>query len=695
MKKTIKLFVVCLVFSIYDLSVSNTVMAQGLSCPPGYGLQAQSAEAIQCEYFEEVILNSDEEANSRFFYIRDFCTDDGGEVLASSLSVSTGFGLESTLYAIYVLCKISSSTTADPDPEPTPDPVSDGVFSDWRDAGVVQACNANCIESVRQTRTCQGGNNCQGATTRTVTRSCSPGQGMCPINAGTQGKIINNPLIQPGTPEFSAGTAIENLCPQLGASQGSLSAAQRDLFQRCGDVIREGNNGLQATGVRNMSSEELTSQSINMRRLNMGQLSNIASRLAALRPALSQTSQDISKIDPFERDRRRVLANAPRKTNSVFDRDEAVYDTNDNYTAETSPEQLFYQALRRGQTHPLPGLAGNTPTLEHNKEDGYGIEIGGAAGDSEGTLPEEGGRLGVYVSGLGSTAEKDETLISSAFDYDSYNLTVGADYLLDSQTVVGAAIGYGTSDTDFSNNGGDLETDTTTLSLYATRMLKDNWFLDGVIGYGDSDYTNTRNLNYTASGVTVNQSAIGEGSGDQLLLSLGVGKTYSRGFDFDISARVNYLDATIDRFAERIQGGSSPGFGLALEIDKQEIKSVTSDINLQVSKAFSRSFGVLVPSASLSWIHEFEDGEDSLRARFLNDPFSIDFSQSGINAAGGGIPTIFEVPLDDTDSNYGRVGLGLNALFPHGMTVFFNVNKTIGLDNIDQEYFTLGIRKNF
>ncbi len=447
--------------------------------------------------------------------------------------------------------------------------------------------------------------------------------------------ITSNPMIKPFPDSylFSTGLAVDNLVPQL-ENKPALTSAQQDLLARLTDLIIESDDCRQVIGVQNISPEELTSQAVSLRRLNQTLLGNITARLAALRPAISEAVQD-----------------------------------------------LAYHGL---PSHPLPGFAGRT-TLKAR---------GGAAGDEDN--PENSSRLGVFIGGILGDGEKDETLLSSGFDYSSAAYTIGFDYLFSPTVIAGIALGYGSTDTEFSNNGGDMETDTRNVSVYGTKIINDSVSLDAVVGYGNSDYVNRRKFSYTANGVAVNQTAIGRPSSDQLLLSLGVGKLINKAVDIDFGARVNYLDADIDRFTEIIEGGNSqPGSGLALEIDQQEIKSITSDLNVKITKAISTNFGVVLPHASLSWLHEFDDGEDNLRARFLHDPFSIDFTQSGLDVSDGAVPTIFKVPLDDNDHDYGRLGLGLSVLFPRGLTFYFIVNKLLGLDDIDHEHYSLGLRKDF
>lgn len=583
--KIIKLGIGILIIALSSVKFAS---AQVTSCPDRFSETNRTASVLSCLASE--FAPGGQGASGIQAGLEETCVGAGGSVTASRL---TNFGNGTQ---IDVACAISLSAPPGPAPDPGPNDPSPAP------------------------------------------PTASPAPVGAPTEPGSvKGKITNNPLIDPGTHEFSVGTAIENLCPQLAfinhpSVAGELTPIQKDLLVRCGDVVFEPNDQRQIVGVQNMSSEEFSSQAINLRRLNRAQLGNIAARLAALRPALLQSSQDL--------------------------------------------------AVNESLRHPLKGFAGIASIRER----------GGAAGDDE--IPEDVSRLGLFLNGIYSDGEKDESTRSSGFDFSSTGYTIGMDYLVDLDTVVGVAIGQGTSDTEFGRNGGSLESDTTTLSLYGTKFINDSWFLDGVLGYGTSNYDSERNFNYTARGVTVNQTALGSPDSDQLLLSLGAGKSINKkSVDIDFAGRVNYLDAKIDRFAETIEGGDAPGFGLALELDEQDVTSITSDISVKISKAISQDFGVWIPQASLAWLHEFDEGDGNLRGRFVNDPFSVDFSQSGLNTDGI-VPTIFEIPLDDNDSDYGRLGLGVNVLLADGLTLNFHANKILGLEDIDLEYYVFGIRKD-
>jgi len=233
------------------------------------------------------------------------------------------------------------------------------------------------------------------------------------------------------------------------------------------------------------------------------------------------------------------------------------------------------------------------------------------------------------------------------------------------------------------------------VSFYASKSLGSGWSIDGVAGVGKIDTTNRRFINFVVDDASVDQQATGQFESDQTILSFGLGKNIGAYFDVDIAARINYIDTQIDRFAESTNSSTS-GFGLALEIDSYDLKSLTSDVSLSISKPFSQKWGVLIPRANLRFIHEFEGGDDTLRGRFLVDTSSFDFVQSGLDVfQSENGATIFNVPLEKIESNYGNILVGATALFPNQFSASFSVNKTLGINDFSHMYYSLTLRKDF
>ena len=210
--------------------------------------------------------------------------------------------------------------------------------------------------------------------------------------------------------------------------------------------------------------------------------------------------------------------------------------------------------------------------------------FGGGAGDGI----ADSGRLGVYINSELGSGSKDETANESGFDIDTTSITVGLDYRLQSGAFIGGALGINKSDSDMDNNGGNIESDGLSLMLYGTKNINNNTYIDGTIGVGKYDYDTQRNLNYSARGVAVNQQALASTEADLTFASIGFGRDSSykqdQGLLLSFTGRVNYLNADVDGFTEQMSNPGANGFGMNLEIDGQEIESLTSVLGFQLSK---------------------------------------------------------------------------------------------------------------
>ncbi len=328
--------------------------------------------------------------------------------------------------------------------------------------------------------------------------------------------------------------------------------------------------------------------------------------------------------------------------------------------------------------HPNRGLFANSAHRQ----------VGGAAGDTE-----DLGRWGAFLLGTRGDGDKEASQLSRGFDYQSQSMTFGVDYLWDPTMIVGLAYGYGDTESNFSANSGMMDIRTDTLTAYLAKALKNQWTIDVLFGFGDATTDNLRNMDFTAFGTTVEQTARSQIKSDQSIVSMGLSKGLYGWLDVDLSARVNYVRTDSDRFAEEIDG-TAPGFGLALELDSNRIESLTSDLSISLSKSFSTSWGVIIPQSRFSWVREFEDGNRFMTGRFLADTSTLDFTQSGVELGAPG-SRLFRVPLEQLDQSYGNILLGVNLLFPRQLSVNASLNKTIGITGFDHTYWSLNARKDF
>ena len=444
------------------------------------------------------------------------------------------------------------------------------------------------------------------------------------------GRIVKDN--SPFTPiESDVGVAVENLCPSLvarsNAGINSPGSAERDLQVRCTEMVR----AQDFNGVSGNATADIL-------------------RASTAEEVATQGTQSVELS--------------------------ALYASN---------VLVRFEQLR---TASIGG-----PVFAFDEETGNGklhYEFGGGAGDNG------FGRWSLYLNGLFATGDRNETPNAAGFDFDSGVLTFGADYRLGQSSFIGASLSWANSDADLFN-GGKVEADSYGLLLYGMTYSPNDIYFEGVLGFGRQDYDQVRKINYSAptpSGgatTTVRQDATSNTDGDELVASIGIGKDFVKEANtISLSGHLTYLDIEIDGYQENINN-SAPGFGLALEVDKQKIDSLRSVIGLQFSRTVSTAGGVVVPYARGDWIHEFKNDQRQTRARFKDDPFTTGgfLLPSGAPAA-----STFTLITEAPDKDYFRLGAGISTVRPSGWQGFLALDALVGLKDINAYSIGLGVRKD-
>jgi len=302
---------------------------------------------------------------------------------------------------------------------------------------------------------------------------------------------------------------------------------------------------------------------------------------------------------------------------------------------------------------------------------------GGPSADVDTNL----GALGVFASGTFNLGNRDRTENQTGFDFKTLALTVGADYRLNDQFVLGTAFSYTAIDTDVDSSGGALDTRGYGLTLYGTYYPTDQFYLDGMVNYGWNNYDQRRNVTYQLQNTDVKQSFDSSYGGQQFFVDLGVGYEFTSGnLTFGPEVRLSYLDVKVDPFQERA-GNSNPGSAWAVAIDQQDLQSLVSTVSGRVSYLIDQPWGVLQPQIEFSWLHEFNDDNCVVIGRFVE---------------GAAVPdNLFQLATDPVDKNYFRLGLGLSARFNRGPTVLLQYRTLFDYANLEEHAITTELRWEF
>ena len=373
-----------------------------------------------------------------------------------------------------------------------------------------------------------------------------------------------------------------------------------------------------------------------------------------------------------------------------------------NTTTKTIAGRLA--ALRRGASGiSIQGLGLNPkePTLPGTLVATLGpfAAVSSSTPTTSTNTPDPFSKLGLFVNGLFSVGDKDPTSNEDGFDFHTYGVIAGADYRLTPKLVLGGAFTYQSINNDLDNtntlvfnvptsvSGGSADTRSYGFSLYGTYYVLEQFYVDGMLGFGWNNYSLDRVISYnlgptlssTAPGGTtppVNQIAHADPDGNQFSFSVGAGYDFRQGaLAFGPLIRLQYLKLNIDGYQEKINN-TQPGFGWALALDSQDVESLTTVLGGRAAYAISTGLGVLLPQVRIEWEHEFKNNSRILTAQFLNDPQRQ--------------PIRFTT--DNPDRNYANIGVALSATFRGGISAFIDYATVVGLANVSRHDITLGIR---
>jgi outer membrane lipase/esterase len=298
-------------------------------------------------------------------------------------------------------------------------------------------------------------------------------------------------------------------------------------------------------------------------------------------------------------------------------------------------------------------------------------------------------RMNLFANANYSTGDRDVTVNEPGFDFDGTGFTLGADYRLSNDFVVGAAIGYDRIDADIDLDRGNVNLDGYGISLFGSYTMS-NLYFDLIGTYGKKDYETIRRVNYTISSqvnpgtmTTVDQTFEADTNADDWAVSFGTGYNYFRGgLTVTPQVRLNYYNSQIDNYTERlVNANTNPGFGTGLIVDDQDITSFTSNVGGQIAYAVKTGFGVVSPQLRAEWAHEFKNDDRTLTARYIN----------GTKTTGNNII----IPAGKQDDDYFNLGASVSAVFAHGIMAYLDYATILGLEDISSHVFTAGVRIEF
>lgn len=280
---------------------------------------------------------------------------------------------------------------------------------------------------------------------------------------------------------------------------------------------------------------------------------------------------------------------------------------------------------------------------------------------------------GFFINGSISMGERDSTGRELGFDFDTYGLTAGFDYRLDAKKVIGVALGYANFDSDIKDTA-ELNSTGITLTGYGSFYVTDNFYVDTRISYGRPKFDQSRDIDFTLGGTSVQRTAVGDTNANQYSVAMSAGYSfYKNAWNITPNASFNYVKTNIDGFTETGAGAFNVIYS------DQQWNSLVWSAGLRVSKAISLKKGVITPQFDFNYNYQGKNNAQDITARFINAP------------AG----ELFILETDSPDRTYGSAGLGLVYISSGGKQAYINYKSILGLEGFSQRTVNVGARFEF
>ena len=276
--------------------------------------------------------------------------------------------------------------------------------------------------------------------------------------------------------------------------------------------------------------------------------------------------------------------------------------------------------------------------------------------------PGPGNRWGVWMTGFGDFVSVDGDANANGYNFTTGGVSLGIDYRLTDELVVGVMAEYSHTWTLLKPSGSN-GVNSGRGGVYAT-WSHHGFYLNGAVYGGYNSYNSSRSaLQGLASGNT---------EGAELSTFI------SGGYDFHLGlltvgpvAALQYTYANIDGFSE--SGSLAP-----MQIQSGTANSLRSDVGFRLFYQWQVGKVIIEPSLKAAWEHEYLYSALPITAEFANIP---------------GPTATFTGPAEGHDSAI--VSAGVSVQWTPALTTYVNYDGQLGRSNYDSNAVTGGVRISF
>jgi uncharacterized protein YhjY with autotransporter beta-barrel domain len=282
--------------------------------------------------------------------------------------------------------------------------------------------------------------------------------------------------------------------------------------------------------------------------------------------------------------------------------------------------------------------------------------------------------LSLFVSAGAFALNHHNNRFEDGYEAQLPTVTVGADYRVTARLLAGLAFNYTNFDGTY-DDGGGFDKDIFSPVLYATFLPFERTFVSATLAYARNENSNDRKVVLPLSGGGTPATDHTSADYSENLYSAGLQAGYDHPLgDFTIGPRLglSFAHSQVDSFEEK---GDT---GLELRYSGLDQTSLQSSLGLAATVAIDVPNGLLLPQASVAWVHEYANDARNVDARYVEAPsFQFTFQR--------------ERPARD----WANIALGVSASFANGMQPFVQFVTVQGNENYVSYGGTAGLRYSF
>jgi outer membrane autotransporter protein len=329
--------------------------------------------------------------------------------------------------------------------------------------------------------------------------------------------------------------------------------------------------------------------------------------------------------------------------------------------------------LRFVQGGTLEGGSVNSGNLGFNysRPDGAMLAYNGASlanlfsSRKEFTAPES--RWGLFADGGAAFGRQNSSTSQTGYNFSLGGFTLGGDYRLRDNLLVGLATGYSNTSSSFYGSGGSVTANTLPFNAYAA-YFPGSLYAYASVGYALNLYDLKRGINFGGLARAASSST----TGNQFNL---YGET---GYDLKLNRFTLTPSVTLAYSALWLGGFTEQGAGsLNLKVASQSAESLQAGLGGRITVPFEAGSVKLVPQGYAFYQHEFSQGSRSLSATLSQTSSTFNFQ------------------TDAANRNFAVVGANLTVGIKKNLYAQVNYNAEVGRGNSTVQYVNAGLRYEF